>query len=92
MFRCSSCKRAFRKERHYTTHKCLASSDYVDITRRELVEGGESGGEEGEGEDADSTADFHVYNRSVAPPVAAVTTIHEHGPPTSRCYALFSYA
>ncbi|CAL1545757.1 unnamed protein product [Lymnaea stagnalis] len=34
---CPQCKRTFTKERHFNTHKCLASSSYVDITKKEIV-------------------------------------------------------
>ena len=35
--RCPNCKRTFTKERHFKTHKCLASSLYVDISKKEIV-------------------------------------------------------
>lgn len=31
---CKCCKRSFTKERFFVTHKCLAVSDYVDITKK----------------------------------------------------------
>ncbi|KAI8759371.1 zinc finger protein ZFAT [Biomphalaria glabrata] len=34
---CPQCKRTFTKERHFNTHKCLASSSYVDISKKEIV-------------------------------------------------------
>ncbi|KAH9515590.1 hypothetical protein Btru_011507 [Bulinus truncatus] len=34
---CPQCKRTFTKERHFITHKCLASSSYVDISKKEIV-------------------------------------------------------
>ncbi|GFR74633.1 zinc finger protein ZFAT-like [Elysia marginata] len=33
---CPQCKRVFAKERHFNTHKCLATSSYVDITKKEM--------------------------------------------------------
>lgn len=43
-YHCARCKRAFTKERYFITHKCLASSDYVDISKKDVVkiEGDES--------------------------------------------------
>ncbi|XP_046329352.2 zinc finger protein ZFAT-like isoform X1 [Haliotis rufescens] len=35
-FHCVRCKRAFTKERFFNTHKCLASSDYVIITSKDV--------------------------------------------------------
>ncbi|XP_041375842.1 zinc finger protein ZFAT-like [Gigantopelta aegis] len=34
---CVRCKRMFTKERHFSTHKCLASSDYIDITQKDAI-------------------------------------------------------
>ena len=33
---CPNCHRAFNKERHFKTHKCLANSLYIDISKREV--------------------------------------------------------
>ena len=33
---CPNCHRAFNKERHFRTHKCLANSLYIDISKREV--------------------------------------------------------
>ncbi|XP_029647572.1 zinc finger protein ZFAT isoform X2 [Octopus sinensis] len=43
-YHCARCKRAFPKERYFITHKCLATSDYVDISKKDVVkiEGDES--------------------------------------------------
>ncbi|GAB1603206.1 zinc finger protein ZFAT-like isoform X1 [Argonauta hians] len=43
-YHCTRCKRAFPKERYFITHKCLATSDYVDISKKDVVkiEGDES--------------------------------------------------
>jgi len=65
LIHCPCCKKVFRRERHFTTHKCLASSDYVDITKKELMNTDEldSDGEAEEATDADNTADFHLYSQ-----------------------------
>ncbi|KAL5021554.1 hypothetical protein ScPMuIL_000709 [Solemya velum] len=44
-YHCVRCKKSFRKERFFVTHKCLACSDYVDITKKEFVDI-DSGGED----------------------------------------------
>ncbi|GFO20664.1 Zinc finger protein zfat [Plakobranchus ocellatus] len=44
---CPQCKRSFAKERHFNTHKCLASSSYVDITKKEMkLDSGDEGGDD----------------------------------------------
>ncbi|KAK3757650.1 hypothetical protein RRG08_000162 [Elysia crispata] len=46
---CPQCKRLFAKERHFNTHKCLASSSYVDITKKEVkIDSGDEYGEDGD--------------------------------------------
>lgn len=36
-YHCKRCKKAFGKERHFLTHRCMATSDYVDISKRDVV-------------------------------------------------------
>ncbi|KAL3859095.1 hypothetical protein ACJMK2_009328, partial [Sinanodonta woodiana] len=43
---CVRCKRSFNRERFFTTHKCLASSDFVDISQKDVKF--DSGDEEGD--------------------------------------------
>ncbi|XP_064610516.1 zinc finger protein ZFAT-like isoform X2 [Liolophura sinensis] len=47
-YHCKRCKKAFGKERHFLTHRCMAASDYVDISKRDVVklEGDEDGDED----------------------------------------------
>ncbi|XP_033754762.1 zinc finger protein ZFAT-like isoform X2 [Pecten maximus] len=37
-FVCSSCKRSFTKERFFTTHKCMGTTDYVDLSRKQVLD------------------------------------------------------
>ncbi|XP_060077016.1 zinc finger protein ZFAT-like [Ylistrum balloti] len=37
-FVCSSCKRSFTKERFFNTHKCMGTTDYVDLTRKQVID------------------------------------------------------
>ena len=63
-YHCVRCKKSFRRERHYNTHKCLADSNYVDITKKDLIlqdGAGDSDEEEEEGNphrDSDPTPDY----------------------------------
>nr|KAG5708031.1 hypothetical protein BaRGS_025169 [Batillaria attramentaria] len=60
--RCSRCHRSFRKERHFKTHKCLATSAYVDITKRDvkLDSGDEEEPEEGEAGAIEEEEEYRV--------------------------------
>lgn len=52
---CRCCKRKFTKERFFNTHKCMASSDYVDISKKQAI--GDSGPEDS---DVDNDEDEEV--------------------------------
>ena len=64
-YHCVSCKKAFHKERHYITHKCIANTDYVDITGKEAI-AGEGLWDASPGEEDDELADSSVDFRLVA--------------------------
>lgn len=34
---CKACKKSFHKERFFKTHKCMPTTDYVDITRKNTL-------------------------------------------------------
>lgn len=36
--RCARCLRSFGRERHFKTHRCLATIGYVDIAAKEMLE------------------------------------------------------
>ncbi|XP_012940881.1 zinc finger protein ZFAT [Aplysia californica] len=63
---CPQCKRTFAKERHFNTHKCLATSSYVDITKKEIVKI-DSGDEEEGHEDLDAGAHVDEEEEFTAP-------------------------
>lgn len=37
MYHCAECKKAYRKERHLLTHKCMGNGDYLDIMNKDAV-------------------------------------------------------
>ncbi|XP_069113038.1 zinc finger protein ZFAT-like [Argopecten irradians] len=37
-FVCTSCKRSFTKERFFNTHKCMGTTDYIDLTRKQVID------------------------------------------------------
>ncbi|XP_013396741.1 zinc finger protein ZFAT [Lingula anatina] len=61
-FLCVRCNKSFTRERHFNSHACLATGDYIDITRKEVINklSGEVGGNEAveEGEDLDEDEDY----------------------------------
>ncbi|PVD20845.1 hypothetical protein C0Q70_19006 [Pomacea canaliculata] len=61
--RCGQCQRAFNKERHYKTHKCLASSAYVDISKRDIFK--IDSGDEDEEEEAGARDDDQEEYKAV---------------------------
>ncbi|KAL8564633.1 hypothetical protein ACOMHN_032189 [Nucella lapillus] len=65
--RCPNCHRAFNKERHFKTHKCLASSLYIDISKREVKI---DSGDEEELEDTEAGAIDDDQEEYRAPPEA----------------------
>ncbi|XP_070205765.1 zinc finger protein ZFAT-like [Littorina saxatilis] len=65
--RCPNCHRTFNKERHFKTHKCLASSLYIDISKREVRL---DSGDEGELEEMEAGAIDDDQEEYRAPPEA----------------------
>ncbi|XP_076470431.1 zinc finger protein ZFAT-like isoform X2 [Babylonia areolata] len=65
--RCPNCHRVFNKERHFKTHKCLASSLYIDISKREVKI---DSGDEGEPEETEAGAIDDDQEEYKAPPEA----------------------
>ncbi|XP_064641279.1 zinc finger protein ZFAT-like [Lineus longissimus] len=44
---CPRCRRTFTRLRHYNSHRCLANSEYVDISKKEAVPGLENDADSG---------------------------------------------
>ncbi|XP_052061305.1 zinc finger protein ZFAT-like [Mytilus californianus] len=59
---CRRCKRKFTKERFFNTHKCMGSSDYVDITKKQAI--GDSGPDESDNDD-DRDEDVKVTEMAI---------------------------
>ncbi|CAH1779573.1 unnamed protein product [Owenia fusiformis] len=63
---CPRCKKSFHRARHFTSHKCMANTDYIDISKRSAIKAEDDPGPIDEKEldeieddiDTDNTADF----------------------------------
>lgn len=68
---CKACKKSFHKERFFKTHKCMPTTDYVDITKKSVltVEYGENeeaaSDDEEEELDNDEDKDFKVSDYKI---------------------------
>ena len=58
-FHCPRCKKTFRRARHFTTHMCLADTDYLDLNEKEVkMDLDLFTDDEEDKEDADPTVEF----------------------------------